>query len=90
MFSPNLHFPLPDAWLRRELWVFGVPGKNNWQAPDFCSKKTTLNELFWNTWMLLKCQSVGKKKNPYITECVLYLFQYYAHILNDLNNLPVI
>lgn len=38
--------------------------------------------------MLLKCQSV--EKTPYITECVLCLFQYYAHILDDLNNLPVI
>lgn len=38
--------------------------------------------------MLLKCQFV--EKALYITECVLCLFQYYTHILDDLNNLPVI
>lgn len=72
MFSLNLHIPLPDTWLRRELWVFSIPGKSNWQAFDFCCKKTKLNELFRNTWMLLKCQSVEKEHILQNVHCVYF------------------
>lgn len=72
MFSLNLHIPLPDTRLRRELWVFGIPRKSNWQAFDFCCKKTKLNELFQNTWMLLKCQSVEKEHILQNVHCVYF------------------